>query len=186
MMGRSSFISRTRRFALFLRRVLTSPSLSLGVARFYCGFQDAIEIFDITRPGASGHRQHMSPSKKNKSGMKGSSFLPPPFPPFLFSPQPFASIFPSLQLTLLVSPICVLSSGCPSTGIISALAFSPDPSNSLYAAGSFSRSLALYTEKTGAKQVLTFRGLDGAGVTSVRSSIPFSLSLDSLPSSFRT
>ena len=58
------------------------------------------------------------------------------------------------------------------SGIISALAFSPDASTHTYAAGSFARSLALYSEKTGPKQVLTFRGLDGAGVTSVGASKP--------------
>ncbi|KAH9834603.1 uncharacterized protein C8Q71DRAFT_838093 [Rhodofomes roseus] len=38
--------------------------------RFYCGFEDAIEVFDVQRPG-DGTRLHMSASKKSKDGLKG-------------------------------------------------------------------------------------------------------------------
>ncbi|KDR72798.1 hypothetical protein GALMADRAFT_734236 [Galerina marginata CBS 339.88] len=40
------------------------------VARLYCGFEDAIEIFDLSRPG-EGSRMHTTPSKKSKDGLKG-------------------------------------------------------------------------------------------------------------------
>ncbi|KAF7303533.1 hypothetical protein MIND_00582500 [Mycena indigotica] len=39
--------------------------------RLYCGFDSAIEIFDVSRPGAEGTRLHTSPSKKSKDGLKG-------------------------------------------------------------------------------------------------------------------
>lgn len=38
--------------------------------KLYCGFQDAIEIFDIHRPG-EGERLRTRPSKKSKEGLKG-------------------------------------------------------------------------------------------------------------------
>jgi len=38
--------------------------------RLYCGFQDAIEIFDVQRPG-EGERLYTTPSKKSKDGLKG-------------------------------------------------------------------------------------------------------------------
>ncbi|KAI6102781.1 hypothetical protein F5141DRAFT_1008256 [Pisolithus sp. B1] len=38
--------------------------------KLYCGFQDAIEIFDIHRPG-EGERLLTRPSKKSKEGLKG-------------------------------------------------------------------------------------------------------------------
>ncbi|KAI0717784.1 hypothetical protein C8Q72DRAFT_158112 [Fomitopsis betulina] len=38
--------------------------------RFYCGFEDAIEVFDIQRPG-EGTRLHVTPSKRSKDGLKG-------------------------------------------------------------------------------------------------------------------
>ncbi|KAH9929327.1 uncharacterized protein B0H18DRAFT_873993, partial [Fomitopsis serialis] len=38
--------------------------------KFYCGFEDAIEVFDVQRPG-EGTRLHVTPSKKSKDGLKG-------------------------------------------------------------------------------------------------------------------
>ncbi|KAF6762429.1 hypothetical protein DFP72DRAFT_558231 [Ephemerocybe angulata] len=38
--------------------------------RLYCGFEDAIEVFDVGCPG-EGIRRHTSPSKKSKDGLKG-------------------------------------------------------------------------------------------------------------------
>ena len=52
------------------------------------------------------------------------------------------------------------------SGIISALAFSPDYSG-LYAAGSFSGTVSLYTEDTGATPVQHIDGVTGGGVTQV-------------------
>ncbi|OBZ74690.1 Telomerase Cajal body protein 1 [Grifola frondosa] len=38
--------------------------------RLYCGFEDAIEVFDVQYPG-EGTRLHTTPSKKSRDGLKG-------------------------------------------------------------------------------------------------------------------
>ncbi|KAI0076849.1 hypothetical protein K474DRAFT_1644216 [Panus rudis PR-1116 ss-1] len=38
--------------------------------RLYCGFEDAIEVFDVLSPG-EGTRLHTTPSKKSRDGLKG-------------------------------------------------------------------------------------------------------------------
>jgi hypothetical protein len=38
--------------------------------RLYCGFEDAIEEFDVSSPG-EGTRLSTTPSKKTKEGLKG-------------------------------------------------------------------------------------------------------------------
>ncbi|KAK7684384.1 hypothetical protein QCA50_012331 [Cerrena zonata] len=38
--------------------------------RLYCGFEDAIEVFDLHAPG-EGTRLHTTPTKKSKDGLKG-------------------------------------------------------------------------------------------------------------------
>jgi telomerase Cajal body protein 1 len=40
-------------------------------SRLYCGFEDAIEEFDVSIPG-EGTRLPTTPSKKTKEGLKGS------------------------------------------------------------------------------------------------------------------
>ncbi|PFH45021.1 hypothetical protein AMATHDRAFT_163735 [Amanita thiersii Skay4041] len=45
-------------------------AFNLTASRLYCGFEDAIEVFDINRPG-EGTRMHTTPSKKSKDGLKG-------------------------------------------------------------------------------------------------------------------
>jgi len=40
--------------------------------RLYCGFENAIEVFDVSQPG-EGTRIHTTPSKKSKDGLKGKS-----------------------------------------------------------------------------------------------------------------
>src|ERR1700685_729185 len=42
-----------------------------GNLRLYCGFDSAIEIFDVHRPG-EGTRLLTSPNKKSRDGMKGA------------------------------------------------------------------------------------------------------------------
>ncbi|RPD63475.1 hypothetical protein L227DRAFT_591942 [Lentinus tigrinus ALCF2SS1-6] len=97
-----------------------SVAFNTGANRLYCGFEDAIEVFDIHRPG-EGMRLHTSPSKKSRDGLKG---------------------------------------------IISALAFTPDMSSDLYAAGSFSPSapsssnVAIFSESNGEVPVM-FLGAEG-------------------------
>ncbi|KAH9851206.1 WD40-repeat-containing domain protein [Lenzites betulinus] len=110
-----------------------SLAFNPSVNRLYCGFEDAIEVFDVNRPG-EGTRLHTTPSKKSRDGLKG---------------------------------------------IISALAFAPDMSSGLYAAGTLSPSsptssnIALFSEDTGEAPVM-FLGADdrrgGAGY-GVRASV---------------
>lgn len=43
--------------------------------RLYCGFENAIESFDVVNPGATGTRHMLSPSRKAKQGQKGEFTL---------------------------------------------------------------------------------------------------------------
>lgn len=45
-------------------------TFSLDATRIYCGHEDAIEVFDVSRPG-EGKRIATTPSKKSKDGLKG-------------------------------------------------------------------------------------------------------------------
>ncbi|KAI0712713.1 WD40-repeat-containing domain protein [Cerioporus squamosus] len=110
-----------------------SVAFNIGANRLYCGFEDAIEVFDVHRPG-EGTRLHTTPSKKSRDGLKG---------------------------------------------IISALAFAPDMSSDLYAAGSFSPSapsssnIAIFSESSGEVPVMFVGAEDqqvGAGY-GVRASV---------------
>lgn len=47
-----------------------SLCFDLSAQRLYCGFEDAIEVFDLARPG-EGTRIPTTPSKKSKDGLKG-------------------------------------------------------------------------------------------------------------------
>jgi len=101
--------------------------------KLYCGFEDAVEVFDLGVPG-EGTRMPTTPSRKSKDGLKGA--------------QPHASLSGSFILPAIL-------------GIISSLAFCPsyDPSYSYFAAGSLSPSsaassnIALYSEDSGTKAV---------------------------------
>ncbi|KAJ6526821.1 hypothetical protein B0H19DRAFT_1197105 [Mycena capillaripes] len=47
-----------------------SLAFNLSATRLYCGFEDAMEVFDIGRPG-EGTRLLTTPSKKSRDGLKG-------------------------------------------------------------------------------------------------------------------
>ncbi|KAF8878226.1 WD40-repeat-containing domain protein [Infundibulicybe gibba] len=47
-----------------------SLAFNLSGERLYCGFEDAIEVFDVAQPG-EGTRLATTPSKKSKDGLKG-------------------------------------------------------------------------------------------------------------------
>ncbi|KAI5900493.1 uncharacterized protein SCHCODRAFT_02608063, partial [Schizophyllum commune H4-8] len=47
-----------------------SLAFNLSAQRIYCGFEDAIEVFDVMVPG-EGTRLPTTPSKKSKDGLKG-------------------------------------------------------------------------------------------------------------------
>ena len=114
------------------------PPLSYSQIRLYCGFEDAIEVFDVHSPG-EGERLATTPSKKSKDGLKGKFFL-----------RIFRIPHPS------------------HTGIISALAFSPSqdiyaagslaPSNS---------NIALFSESENTRPVMFVAADIKAGVTQV-------------------
>ncbi|KAI1791381.1 hypothetical protein LXA43DRAFT_973080 [Ganoderma leucocontextum] len=108
-----------------------SVAFNVGANKLYCGFEDAIEVFDIHRPG-EGTRLRTTPSKKSRDGLKGE----------------FSRTSPRLRAQ-------TYSVRCLSAGIVSALAFAPDVSSDLYAAGSFSPSspsssnIAIFSEANG-------------------------------------
>ena len=110
--------------------------------RLYCGFEDAIEVFDVHRPG-EGTRLHTTPSKKSRDGLKGE--------------------FSHMSIALGVQAYSVR---CLSAGIISALAFAPDVASDLYAAGSLnpsspaSSNIAIFSETNG-EVPLMFVGAEG-------------------------
>ncbi|EPS99976.1 hypothetical protein FOMPIDRAFT_1030645 [Fomitopsis schrenkii] len=60
--------------------------------RFYCGFEDAIEVFDVQRPGA-GTRLNVTPSKKSKDGLKGIISA------LAFSPDAHSGVFAAGSLS---------------------------------------------------------------------------------------
>ncbi|OCH84361.1 hypothetical protein OBBRIDRAFT_764402 [Obba rivulosa] len=47
-----------------------SLAFNLITDKLYCGFEDAIEVFDVNRPG-EGRRLRTTPSKKSRDGLKG-------------------------------------------------------------------------------------------------------------------
>ncbi|KAF5393679.1 hypothetical protein D9757_000347 [Collybiopsis confluens] len=47
-----------------------SLAFNLSAQKLYCGFEDAIEVFDVATPG-EGIRLSTTPSKKSKDGLKG-------------------------------------------------------------------------------------------------------------------
>ncbi len=116
--------------------------------RLYCGYEDAIEAFDISRPG-EGTRIPTTPSRKSKDGLKGA-------------------LTPSCSCFVSNLPFCLLP------GIVSALAFSPiytTSSDTFYAAGtlsSTSSNLALYSESQGDIPLMFLGGGLRSGVTQVR------------------
>ncbi|KIJ51341.1 hypothetical protein M422DRAFT_43897 [Sphaerobolus stellatus SS14] len=48
----------------------TSMAFNSTASKIYCGFHNAIEVFDVNRPG-EGERMLTTPSKKSRSGLKG-------------------------------------------------------------------------------------------------------------------
>jgi telomerase Cajal body protein 1 len=114
----------------------------LFFGRIYCGFEDAIEVFDVQRPGNDeGTRLHTTPSKKARDGLKGQNTHP-------FSPGP-----PPVPLTL--------SLNHRRTGIVSSIAFCPDQTNEYFAAGTLTPSpfnIAMFSESTGEKTLMWVGG----------------------------
>lgn len=130
--------------------------------RLYCGFEDAIEIFDVQRPG-QGERLPTTPSKKSKDGLKGEQSVVDHGSCLTQIPVAFAD-----TSSPRLSNSCVLCKG-----IISTLAFSYSPE--YYAAGSLtpasrvSDNIALFNESA-LEPVLSIGGVarwEKGGVTQV-------------------
>nr|GAT52567.1 predicted protein [Mycena chlorophos] len=88
--------------------------------RLYCGFESAIEIFDVSRPGCEGTRVRMSASKKRKDGLKGIISA--------LSFQPSSSSSPSSALLAVGSLSSPSSTGGSNIALFSSdLSTDPDP-----------------------------------------------------------
>ena len=44
---------------------------TLSETSLYCGFENAVEIFDVARPGEAGFRMQTTPTRSSRSGQKG-------------------------------------------------------------------------------------------------------------------
>ncbi|WVQ84161.1 hypothetical protein IAT38_006308 [Cryptococcus sp. DSM 104549] len=105
-------------------RFIAPHSLAFNptATKLYCGFENAIEVLDVSNPGYdTSERLKTAFTKRTKGGQKG---------------------------------------------IISALAFASDYSGT-FAAGSYSGSVSLYSEDTGAVPMAHLEGVVGGGVTQV-------------------
>ncbi|KAJ7058894.1 WD40-repeat-containing domain protein [Mycena amicta] len=129
-------------------RQIAPHSLSFNTfsTRLYCGFEDAIEVFDISRPGA-GTRLHTSPSKKSKDGLKGIISA------LAFQPSYESDLFAAGSLSASTGNIALFSEaegavpvmfigGGPAAGVTQ-LHFNPSRPHILYAA--FRRHPAIYS-----------------------------------------
>ncbi|KAJ7708212.1 WD40-repeat-containing domain protein [Mycena rosella] len=123
-----------------------SLAFNLSATRLYCGFEDAIEVFDIGRPG-EGTRLPTSPSKKSRDGLKGIISA------LAFSPSYESDFYAAGSLTAAPGNIAVFSeaegavpvlfvSGGPVAGVTQ-LHFNPMRPEILYAA--FRRRREIYS-----------------------------------------
>ncbi|KAF8147684.1 WD40-repeat-containing domain protein [Crassisporium funariophilum] len=115
-----------------------SLAFNLTAQKLYCGFEDAIEVFDLSRPG-EGNRLHTTPSKKSKDGLKGivsALAFSPSYSPDesfyaagTFTPNPSSiAMFSDAQ----EGPLMFVGGG-PYAGVTQ-LAFNPMKPHMLYAA----------------------------------------------------
>ncbi|PPQ84708.1 hypothetical protein CVT25_014060 [Psilocybe cyanescens] len=121
-----------------LSLLLNIFSLLISFHRLYCGFEDAIEVFDITRPG-EGTRIPTTPSKKSKDGLKGIisslAFCPSYSPDGCFyAAGSFSPTDNNIALFSDVSsePVMFIGGG-PQAGVTQVLQFNPMQPNILYA-----------------------------------------------------
>ncbi|KAJ7147573.1 WD40-repeat-containing domain protein [Mycena crocata] len=123
-----------------------SLAFNLSATKLYCGFEDAIEVFDIGRPG-EGTRLHTSPSKKSRDGLKGIISA------LAFSPSYESDFYAVGSLAATPGNIAMFSeaegavpvlfvSGGPSAGVTQ-LHFNPMRPNIMYAA--FRRRREVYS-----------------------------------------
>ncbi|KAJ7823071.1 WD40-repeat-containing domain protein [Mycena olivaceomarginata] len=123
-----------------------SLAFNPSATKLYCGFEDAIEVFDIGRPG-EGTRLPTSPSKKSRDGLKGiisALAFSPSYESDLYAAGSLAAapgnivLFTETDGTVPVSFI----NGGPAAGVTQ-LHFNPMRPHILYAA--FRRHRAIYS-----------------------------------------
>ncbi|KAF7368664.1 Telomerase Cajal body protein 1 [Mycena venus] len=123
-----------------------SLAFNLSATKLYCGFEDAIEMFDVGRPG-EGTRLPTSPSKKSRDGLKGIISA------LAFSPSYETDMYAAGSLAATPGNIVLFSetdgtvpvsfiSGGPAAGVTQ-LHFNPMRPHILYAA--FRRRREIYS-----------------------------------------
>ncbi|KAJ7606634.1 WD40-repeat-containing domain protein, partial [Roridomyces roridus] len=115
-----------------------SLAFNLSATRLYCGFEDALEVFDVAQPG-EGTRLHTSPSKKSRDGLKGIISALDFSPSYESDFYGAGSLSPTEGGNIAVFsetggavPVCFVSGG-PAAGVTQ-LHFNPAQPHILYAA----------------------------------------------------
>ncbi|KAF8064428.1 WD40-repeat-containing domain protein [Lyophyllum atratum] len=114
-----------------------SMAFNLSAERLYCGFEDAVEVFDVVRPG-EGTRLPTTLSKKSKDGLKGIISA------LAFVPSQGSDMYAAGSLTPTTSNIAIFSetqgaeplmfvSGGPPAGVTQ-IHFNPARPHIMYAA----------------------------------------------------
>ncbi|KAJ7158129.1 WD40-repeat-containing domain protein [Mycena filopes] len=123
-----------------------SLAFNLSATKLYCGFEDAIEVFDIGRPG-EGTRLPTTPSRKSRDGLKGiisALAFAPSYDSDLYAAGSLATTRGNIALfteTDGAVPVHFVSGG-PSAGVTQ-LHFNPTRPHILYA--SFRRQRTIYS-----------------------------------------
>lgn len=122
-----------------------SLAFNLAADKLYCGFEDAIEVFDVSYPG-EGIRLPTTPSKKSKDGLKGIISA------LAFSPSQGSDFYAAGSLSPTLSNIAMFSEargepvmfvGGGPRASITQLHFNPTMPHILYAA--YRRHEAIYS-----------------------------------------
>ncbi|RDB17540.1 Telomerase Cajal body protein 1 [Hypsizygus marmoreus] len=129
-------------------RQIAPHSLAFNITadKIYCGFEDAVEVFDVLRPG-EGTRLSTTPSKKSKDGLKGIISA------LAFAPSHESDFYAAGSLTPSPSNIAMFSeahgaepvmyvSGGPRAGVMQ-IHFNPTQPHIMYA--SYRRHSAIYS-----------------------------------------
>ncbi|EGN94812.1 hypothetical protein SERLA73DRAFT_187874 [Serpula lacrymans var. lacrymans S7.3] len=122
-----------------------SLAFNLTAQKLYCGFEDAIEIFDVHRPG-EGTRLPTTPSKKTKEGLKGiisSIAFSSSYDTYAAgSLSPSSSFAENIALFSEASNEPVMYVGADIRASVTQLMFNPTKPHMLYAA--FRRQSSIY------------------------------------------
>ncbi|KAF9646530.1 WD40 repeat-like protein [Thelephora ganbajun] len=124
-------------------------SFNVNATKIYCGFEDAIEVFDVHRPGNNeGTRLHTTPSKKTKDGLKGIissvAFCPDQTNEYFAAGTLAPSNFNVALFSELTGEKTLMWVGCEGLrNSVSQLKFNPTNPSVLYA--SFRRNTRIYS-----------------------------------------